>query len=676
MARLQTTIEPFTIDQGHRQTQPWIFRVVEPVANSPQAVAKGNLYVLLELGGERPASPRLCRLLLNTIQGVYYDAAGGISGGLTEAILAAHRTLVEHNALYPEEEQRGGLSCVVLRGEELTLGMGGPAMILVGHPGRVEQFPAELSPALTPLGGSETPVIEIFRTAVDKQALLVQLQSEWAARLPTRKLAATALAPDLATALEYLVSLAPEDVTLSALVSHVTQRPAEAEAPTAVGTEAPAAVEGAATTEEPVGMPAAELAEQPAAVEPTSLPGTAAEQPTTRRRRVPWFLLLLIPLVLTAIIAGAYWWQQREIKTQVDTLLQGAQAALEAATAEGVPEDTARTQLASAQEFIDEALRLQPTNQQALELQAPVQEALARVNRVVPVYKQMTLREFGGADSDPYRIEVQGNRVYVLDRGTDQVYRYGLDEISGLIPEASQGIAVQRGATLPDGQVVGELIDATWAAAGGARRTSNLLVLDSNKNILQIDDTLGVQPLVVGNRELWQDPRLIASYNGNLYVLDSGAGRIWRYLPTDDGYSGQPDNYFGGDTTLDLSRAVDMAIDGNIWILYSDGTLQTFYTGRQQPFELEMPPTGPLSQPRALFVGSEAGTAQALFILDSGVGRILEYTKDGAYQRQFWPADSADREKWRQGRDVQVEEVDGLFYVLTGAALLQTDIPQ
>jgi len=51
-------------------------------------VAKGNLYVLVELGGERPASPRLYRLLINTIQGVYYDSAGGITGGITEAILA------------------------------------------------------------------------------------------------------------------------------------------------------------------------------------------------------------------------------------------------------------------------------------------------------------------------------------------------------------------------------------------------------------------------------------------------------------------------------------------------------------------------------------------------------------------------------------------------------------
>jgi hypothetical protein len=40
------------------------------------------------------------------------------------------------------------------------------------------------------------------------------------------------------------------------------------------------------------------------------------------------------------------------------------------------------------------------------------------------------------------------------------------------------------------------------------------------------------------------------------------------------------------------------------------------------------------------------------------------------------PADEVDREKWRQARDLQVEEIDGLFYVLTASSLLQTDIPQ
>lgn len=677
MARLQITTEALTLEEGHRQSKPWIYRLVEPVPSSPQAIAKGNLLVLIEMGGDQPASSRLYRLLLNTIQGVYYDAAGGISGGLTEALTAAHRALVEHNLLYPAEEQRAGVSCVVLRGEELYLGVGGPAMMLVGHPGRVEQFPAELSPSVIPIGGPEPPSIEIFRTSVPNEALVVQLQSDWVARVPSRTLAAAGLAPDLPTALEYLEQIAPDEGSLSALVSHLTPRPPGQES------VAPAAEAEAAEEDHPEEA-AALVVEEEAMPESAGVddmeawPDQAAAVPAAEAappRRIPWYVLLLIPVTVTLVIALAYWWQQRTVQQEVDTLLQGAQAALDAASQEGVPEDLAREQLLDAEERVQQIFALQPANAQAATVQAAVQQTMDQINRVVPLYKLITLREFGGSGSDPARVVVQGNRVYILDQGTDQVLRYGLDEISGLIPDSDPGVIAQRGQALPDGQVVGELVDMAWAPAAAERRSSNLLILDSNGNLFQEDDALGLQQLTVGGREQWQSPRLISSYNGNLYVLDSGAGRIWRYTPTADGYSGQPENYFEGDASLDLSQAVDMAIDGNIWILYGDGRLQTFLSGRQEPFELQQPPNQPIARAQALHVGSEAGTAQDLFIGEMAPGRILEYGKDGTYQRQFIPADAGDREKLVGLRDLQVAEIDGVFYILTPQALYRTDIP-
>ena len=164
MARLQTTVDSLYIVDGHRQPRALNVRAVEPVASSPQAIAKGSLFVLLELGGDKQAQPALSRLVLNTIQGVYYDAAGGITGGLTEAILAAHQALVQHNAVHPEEAQLGGVSCAVLRGEELYVGVGGPAMVLVGSPQRVDQFPSEIGEDVIPLGSVDAPGIELFRS--------------------------------------------------------------------------------------------------------------------------------------------------------------------------------------------------------------------------------------------------------------------------------------------------------------------------------------------------------------------------------------------------------------------------------------------------------------------------------------------------------------------------------
>jgi hypothetical protein len=271
---------------------------------------------------------------------------------------------------------------------------------------------------------------------------------------------------------------------------------------------------------------------------------------------------------------------------------------------------------------------------------------------------------------------VEGPQVEILDQGVDRITSYGLDEVSGLIPEATGGLVAERGQVLPDGQIVGELLDMTWATTGGERSTSNLLVIDSNRNLIEVDSATGLRPLAVANREQWANPSIIASYNGNFYVLDSGQGRILRYRPTADGYSSPPENYFEGDATLDLSSVIDMAIDGNIWLLYRDGTVQTFLDGRQVPFVLQPPPDSPISSPEALYVGSEAGDSQSLFMVDSGGARILEYDKEGAYLRQYRPVDRADLEKLRKMKDLQVDEIGNTFYILADDALYSTDIPE
>lgn len=690
MARLQTTVDSLYIVDGHRQSRALNVRAVEPVASSPQAIAKGNLYVLLELGGEKPAPHALTRLVLNTIQGVYYDAAGGITGGLTEAILAAHQALVQHNAVHPDEAQLGGASCAVLRGEELYIGVGGPAMVLVGNPQRVDQFPAEIGADVAPLGSGEAPAIELFRSSIDTGTLIIQLASEWVARLPGAKLATAAVAPDLPAALEYLEGLAPARAVFSALAIAVRRAPADAEpdagVPAAAGGVEPALAAGL-VDEEAIALPAADQAAPAVEADASLLPAPAVPseqkgakspqaQPAKRSRRWLWLLVLLIPLAIVAAIAGGLWVQQRQLEQQVESLLQGAQAALQAANEPGVPAETARQQLADAQDRVLQALTLSPDIPQAVSLQADIQARLDEVNRVTPLYKLVTLQPLGGAGSDPSRLVVEGSRVYILDQGLDRVVRYGLDEVSGLVPETSGDLVIERGQTLPDGQVVGEISGIAWAEAGGDRRTSNLLVLDSNRNLLEVDPATGVKPLAVANREQWVSPRAIAGYNGNFYLLDSGSGKILRYRPTADGYSTPPESYLEGDATLDFSGAVDMAIDGNIWVLYRDGIVQTFLEGRQQPFVLETPPDGPIAEPQAIIAGSEAGTAQSLFIVDSGKSRILEYDKTGKYLRQYRPADLTDREKLRKMRGLQVDEINQALFILGSDGLYRTDIPQ
>ncbi len=688
MARFQTTVESVSIVDGQRQARSLNVRAVEPVPASPQAIAKGNLYVLLELGGSIAAQPAVYRLVLNAIQGAYYDAAGGITGGITEAILTAHQTLVDHNAVHPDEAQLGGVSCVVLRGEELYLGVGGPAIVLIGAPDRIDQFPGELNESNSPLGGTEAPALELFRTNATAGMRVIQFASEWVARVPMDKLATTAALPDMAMVSEYLEAIAPSRALLSALVTHISPAPAVQPQPAATAAgmdalpredlpavelpeEAVALDIAPSTRDEPTEPPSPAVVETP--------PGEAAPPPARkpkRPRRWLWPLLILIPVAVAVVVAGILWWQQQQLEQQFDALFQGAQAALLAASDPAAPPEVARSQLAGAQGDVQQALTLFPNNEAAAILSAEIQNKLDQVNQIVPLYKLLTLQPLGGAGSEPEQLIVQGSRVFIGDTGLDRVVRYGLDEVSGLIPETAGGLVAERGQVLSDGQVVGELLDIAWGVAGGERPSSNLLILDSNRNLIEVDSAIGLKPLAIANREQWTEPRVIEGYNGNLYLLDAGSGKILRYRPTADGYGAPPDNYLEGDATIDLSRAVDMAIDGNIWILYSDGTVQTFFQGRQQPFVLETPPNGPITNPRALFTGAAAGAAQTLFIADSGGSRILEYDKSGKYLRQFRPADQADQEKLRRMTDLQVDELNRTFYILASDGLYRTDIPE
>lgn len=691
MARFQTTVESVSIVDGQRQARALNVRAVEPVPSSPQAIAKGNLYVLLELGGNIAAQPGIYRLVLNAIQGAYYDAAGGITGGITEAILAAHQALADYNAVHPDEAQLGGVSCAVLRGEELYLGIGGPAMVLIGAPGRIDQFPAEIGEGTSPLGGAEAPALELFRTSIDAGTQVVQLASEWVARAPLEKLAAAATLTDMALVTEYLEAIAPSRAVLSALVTRVSRAPAVAsplgppastpgaEAPPGEtpaielpveAVELPVASQVGEDTPEEEALHRVEMADQE-----VSSAGPAATKPKARRRWL-WPVLLLIPLVLAAAVAIGLWWQQQQMQQEFDSLLQGAQAALDSASDPAIPAETARGQLAEASDRTGQALALFPNDEQALNLEASIQTRLDQVNQIVPLYKLLTLQPLGEAGSEPEQLVVEGSRVFVGDTGVDRVVRFGLDEVSGLVPETSGGLVAERGQVLPDGQLMGELVDLTWGPAGGERRSSNLLILDSNRNLIEVDSATGLKPLAVADREQWVTPRAIEGYNGNFYLLDAGSGKILRYLPTADGYSASPDNYLEGDAAIDLSNAVDMAIDGNIWILYADGTVQTFFQGRQQPFVLEPPPDGPITDPQALYTGSEAGTAQALYIVDGSNGRILEYDKSGKYLRQFRSADKADQEKLRKMRDLQVDEINRTFFILASDGLYRTDIPE
>ena len=128
-----------------------------------------------------------------------------------------------------------------------------------------------------------------------------------------------------------------------------------------------------------------------------------------------------------------------------------------------------------------------------------------------------------------------------------------------------------------------------------------------------------------------QQPRASATYDQNFYLLDAGANDVLRFRPVGSDVYGEPEGYFGINSGVDLSEATDLAIDGSVFIMFSDGTINRYDSSRIAEFSLATLPS-PLGTPGAIFISQGMGS---LYILDNENDRVVQVTTEGVYQRQL-----------------------------------------
>lgn len=81
----------------------------------------------------------------------------------------------------------------------------------------------------------------------------------------------------------------------------------------------------------------------------------------------------------------------------------------------------------------------------------------------------------------------------------------------------------------------------------------------------------------------------LASYNTNIYVLSAADNQIYKHIKTSGGY-GQKAAYLAKTETVDFSRAVDLAIDSDVYVLSNDGSVQKFTSGAKEDYALKGTP--------------------------------------------------------------------------------------
>lgn len=296
--------------------------------------------------------------------------------------------------------------------------------------------------------------------------------------------------------------------------------------------------------------------------------------------------------------------------------------------------------LTEAKEIVDleiDAMQAQRIDEQAdervklLALSKKIEDGLRVAQRIhvlsdVPVFYDITVIKEGAHGKS---LSFSSNMMLILDEQNSALYTLTIPQKKG---------------ELVSGGLDGPMHEALGGESG--------YVLDNN-GIERVNLQTKKAELAVKKDETWGELVALSSFAGNLYLLDKNT--IHKY----QGSQGEPRPYIAADTAPDFGNAVSMAIDGAVWVLFSDGRITKFIQGVPESVTI-VGIDRPLSAPTVLFADDES---EQLSLLDKGNSRIVVIKKTGTYISQYQWDGIADV------TDLVVSEKEKKILLLSGSKI-------
>jgi DNA-binding beta-propeller fold protein YncE len=179
----------------------------------------------------------------------------------------------------------------------------------------------------------------------------------------------------------------------------------------------------------------------------------------------------------------------------------------------------------------------------------------------------------------------------------------------------------------------------------GATEEDDTVYTLSSKSIASDDKDL------VKNDETWKNAKALGTFSGNFYVLDPKEGLL-KFVPAGDDYA--TSTYFKGDAP-DLTKAVSLAIDSSIYILFSDGTISKYTKGTKDSFALNGL-AKPFSSPKSIYTSPEN---ENLYVLDPNNSRIAKLDKSGTFISEY------TSDTLKSAKAIAVSEDEKTAYILS-----------
>lgn len=663
-------------------------------------------------GGDAAAKPEFYERMSGFAADSYYGSTGSVTSGLQAVFKSLNENLYMHNAEARRSGQKrfeASLICGVLRGSDFYIGRVGGAVAALRREGILIPFPVPFDDDEhligAPLGVHVDPDTQIRHFTLNHGDRLI-LSDPVLADASLDVIGGALAQPDVgamlnavkevcaahkithlqATGLEFVTAGVPvplpvRDVETTAVLHAPDPAPpaADAAASAQAQTAASAAPENSSeprrsnkrkeTLDRTIGGLALAMAGFFQVINRIF----AVFVPKPKQGSRGWLatpaatgLALLIPVVVVGLVVVL--WVTGTGESEYDRCIQ--QANDTAAVARGIAVNDVNGTINAWNAVVlkaEECLTLRANDP---EMRALIVEARVVVDSLLSIER----RDLSVLDTFPNaslsRVVLQGEDLYVLDDGNDQVYRVtlGADGLSTSrrqepIPNMRRNASVLQ-------FTIGDVVDIAWSERGeGLSQSNAITMLDSNGVLVDCSPRFlqdcSAQQLPA--TETWNSPAKIVFWGGGLYVLDPAANQIWRYRSTGAAFSNTPTEYFTGTGRPDIRTAIDFDIDtdGVVFVLLADGRLFRFNGGQPEDFAFTFREGQTMDSVESMFVSTNP-IAQSLYFVSESDRTIFETTFSGTFMRSYR---AFDETLFASIRDVAVDANRGLVYAVSGNSL-------
>ena len=659
----------FNIIHGSADENGPYTRALHSEGSSPESV---NLYLVTE--ATSPDSASLCRSVADTICESFTSHKLSLTAGLRDSLKVVHDQMVRENRdSLPEHRVGIEAACAVIKDDQLYLAQAGSTAIFIANGNGVTQIspPPEIpSTALIPLGLSAELPVRLKRYTLPPGSAVIFATSNLNRLVGEGELDSLVQEGLYEAVIE--VYRRARDEPYFGFIAVVPQWP-EGDPGMRQETAGPGGpvAQGDGVTVAESFLPRARPFQPPLFTDdsvewPQGLGIRLREPPRwTSRYNPPLYqrrstLLVAGAALLALMLAGWMWLRpgmgsaegdRSRLLAQAEALYRGAEGAVTASSS--------REALQKARSKVEEALKTEPHDPRAATLLDSLNSRLSELDGLHNLgdVRQMVDFRTVSASFPVLRDLVRGvDRLYILDRASDRVYEY---PIAG---DGSGRSGVIKPLNLGDRLRGVNLTHILWMPRGGLWNKDALLLLDERRHLYEYLSDGEVRELPLRGAEEWASLASSAGYGGNLYVLDSMGSQVWRYVPTDLGYDSERKGVLGG---VDLRDAVDLALDGDIYVLQRGGAIIKFSGGLPRVLSQDGIDR-PLSNPVAIVT---APGTRYVYVVDRGNVRIVRYDKDGVFKGQLVaPSIGA-------AYDLYPDEKAGLVYILTDTGLYSASLP-